>query len=122
MEFLRRRAAEFHDNSKTLLEDGYYALSAFNAEQAVQLELKYFIGSRLGDFPRTHSLVQLFRESIKLCPELETTFENHSTLISLIEDAHIMTRYFDKEYQKEDVSEMVDFYTELEQDVEKCAK
>ena len=74
MDFLKQRAEDFYFTAKNLLEEKRYALSAFCTEQAVQLELKYFTGSRLGDSPKTHNLPELFRESIKLCPELKRVF------------------------------------------------
>jgi len=67
MEFLKIRAQEFRDNAQLIMERDKFALAAFNIEQAVKLELKYFIGSRLGDFPRTHSLKTLFQECLKVC-------------------------------------------------------
>ena len=70
MEFLRDNADAFLRNAEKLLEDGEFKLAAFNSEQAVQLYLKYLIGSKLGDFPKTHSLKRIFRDAGSLCPEL----------------------------------------------------
>jgi HEPN domain-containing protein len=108
--------------AEKLLQDEKYALSAFCVEQAAQMQLKYFIGSRLGDFPKTHGLLRLFKECIKLCPELKEFSEKNTTLISHIEDAYVMSRYYDKEYEEAEVKEMLSFYVHLLPMLERCGK
>ena len=121
MDFLKRRADEFHDMSEKLLPEKKYAMAAFCIEQAIQFEMKYFIGARLGDFPKTHRLLTLLEECIKLCPELSRfSKKENATLVSHIEDAYIMSRYYDKEYREDEVKEMLDFYTSLLQALEEC--
>ena len=122
LEFLKQRAKGFYDVSVFLLNKGDYALSAFNIEQAVQLELKHFIGTRLGDFPKTHSLKILFQECMKLCPSLKDFYEANINLIGEIEDAYIMTRYYETKYEEREVRNMITFYVELSAELEKCKK
>jgi len=122
MDFLKQRASDFSDMAQNLLEEKKYPLSAFCAERAVQLQLKYFIGSRLGDFPKTHSLLQPFRQCIKLCPDLQVFSDKNTTLISHIEDAYVMSRYYDKEYEEVEIKEMLAFYADLLQMLERCRK
>jgi Uncharacterized conserved protein related to C-terminal domain of eukaryotic chaperone, SACSIN len=59
MEFLRERALQFLEMSKTAAERGFYELALFHAEQALQLYVKYLIHRRLSDFPKTHFLRDL---------------------------------------------------------------
>lgn len=122
MEFLKERAKGFYDVAVYLLNKGDYALSAFNIEQAVQLELKHFIGTRLGDFPKTHSLKNLFQECIKLCPTLKDLYEANVNLIGEIEDAYIMTRYYETKYEEREVKNMITFKAQLSPELEKCEK
>ena len=122
MEFLKERARGFYDVAVYLLNKGDYALSAFNIEQAAQLELKHFIGTRLGDFPKTHSLKSLFQECIKLCPTLKEFYEANVNLIGEIEDAYIMTRYYETKYEEREVKNMITFKAQLSPELEKCEK
>ena len=108
--------------SRRSLQEGKYAMCAFCAEEAFQFELKYFIGSRLGDFPKTHGLIVLLQESSKLCPALQEFSEKNTTAISHLEDAYIMSRYYDKEYREEEVKEMLNLYDELASKLGECPK
>lgn len=103
-----------------LLEQGKYEMAAFNLEQAIQFQLKYFIGIRLGQFDKTHLLRSLFRDSIELCPKLRTLYENNIDLIGDIESAYIMSRYFDTKYEEVEVRKMIDFYKILTGALSEC--
>ena len=122
MEFLKERARGFYDVAVYLLNKGDYALSAFNIEQAAHLELKHFIGTRLGDLPKPHSLKSLFQECIKLCPTLKEFYETNVNLIGEIEDAYIMTRYYETKYEEREVKNMITFKAQLSPELEKCEK
>ncbi len=122
MEFLKERAKGFYDVAVFLLDKRDYALSAFNIEQAVQLALKHFIGTTLGDFPKTHSLKTLFQECIKICPSLKDLYEANVNLIGEIEDAYIMTRYYETKYEEQEVRNMITFYAKLPGELEMCKK
>lgn len=122
MAFLKERASGFYEVAVFLLEKGDYALSAFNIEQAVQLELKYFIWKRLGDFPKTHSLKTFFQECVKLCPALKELYESNVNLVGEIEDAYIMTRYYEKEYEEHEIKNMLSFSKILPDELQKRCK
>lgn len=120
MEFLKARAKGFYDVAMFLLTKGDYALSAFNIEQSVQLELKHFIGTKLGDFPKTHGLKTLFQQCVRLCPSLKEFYEINVNLIGEIEDAYIMTRYYETRYEEGEVRNMLAFCSRLPSELEKC--
>jgi HEPN domain-containing protein len=120
LEFLKRRASGFREIAGILFEKKEYELSVFNIEQAVQLEMKYFLGTRLGDYPKTHSLKHLFQESIKLCPDLKSLYERNVNIIGEIENACIMTRYYETSYEKLEISNMLEFHDELILELQKC--
>lgn len=66
-EFLKQRADEFFEGAQHFLKEGKYNLAAFHLEQAVQLNIKYRIYCKLGDWPQLHPLDKLlegFREGI----------------------------------------------------------
>ncbi len=52
--FLKERANEFFEEAQELLKKKKYNLSVFNLEQAIQLWIKYLIGKKIGDWPKTH--------------------------------------------------------------------
>ncbi len=120
MEFLRDNADAFLRNAEKLLEDGEFKLVAFNSEQAVQLYLKYLIGSKLGDFPKTHSLKKLFRDAGSLCPELFKLFEENTPLIGDMEFAYIGARYFPTEYTESEVRQMLQLALKVREIVNEC--
>lgn len=120
MDFLKERSGAFFRGAERYFEEKEYALSAFNVEQAVQLLLKNFLRSHLGDFPKTHSLKILFDDCSKLCPELSKVYDDSVSLISDIEDAYIMARYFDKEYDELEIEKMLQFYRDLTLELVKC--
>jgi Uncharacterized conserved protein related to C-terminal domain of eukaryotic chaperone, SACSIN len=49
---------------------GFFDLSVFHSEQAIQLRLKSFLLEKIGYFSRTHSLITLVEEVSKVSPEL----------------------------------------------------
>jgi DNA primase large subunit len=73
----------------------------------------------LGDFPRSHRLLNLVRECVKLCPELGDLLTRSPTLINHIEDAYVMC--YDKEYEEAEVREMLAFRRELLNELANCA-
>jgi HEPN domain-containing protein len=114
------RSMTFFRGPERHLDEKEYALAAFDVEQAVQLILMDFLGSRLGDFPKAHSLKVLFDGCSKLCPTLAKIYESSVTSVSNIEDAYIMARYFDKDYSEAEVRKMLQFYLDLVAELKKC--
>jgi HEPN domain-containing protein len=108
IDFLKERAREFFEEAKELFKKKRYNLSAFNLEQAIQLFVKYLIGKKLGDWPKTHYLSELVpdlaktyksKEILKFYRENELFFEN-------LEDAYFTSRYFPKKFSENSLSQL----------------
>ena len=100
IEFLKERAKEFFEEAEELLRKKKYNLSAFNIEQAIQLWIKYLIGKKIGDWPKTHYFSELI-------PQLSIAYENEKIMnfykknelfFNNLEDAYFTTRYFPKKF------------------------
>ncbi len=105
MEFLKERALQFLEMSKTAAERGFYELALFHAEQALQLYVKYLIYRRLGDFPKTHFLRDLLDRAVELYGDvcnLGEFIRRHSTVLTLVEHAYITSRYLPFRARRED--------------------
>lgn len=109
LDFLKERAKEFWEVSQYLYEKGKYNLSAFNLEQATQLWLKYLIGIKVGEWPKTHYLNELIEE-------LSRVYENQKILEYLREneiffenlsDSYFTSRYFSKIFSKNLVEKLM---------------
>lgn len=100
IEFLKERAREFFEEAEELLKKKKYNLSAFNLEQSVQLWVKYLIGKKLGDWPKTHyfsELIPQLAEAYEQKKILEFHKENELFFDNL-EDAYFTSRYFPKQF------------------------
>lgn len=99
-DFLKQRAEEFWAEGTRLCREGKYNLAAFHIEQACQLFIKYLIGTKVGDWPRTHSIKELIYELSIVCeePEIEDFFEKNELFFSDLEDAYFTSRYLPKDF------------------------
>ena len=85
------RAKKFEKASEYFFKEDIYDLSAFHVEQTFQLYLKYILAKEIVYFPKTHSISKLFKE------------------LSKIDKMHnILSRYFLREYSKEEVKKMIE--------------
>ncbi len=110
VEILRRRAEKFLENAEHLLESGVYDISAFSAQQSVELYLKYKLFTLVGDYPKTHSLKKLLREIGKVSGNEEKIREfilSNIDRISNLENAYITSRYFPTEFERLEVESMI---------------
>jgi len=105
-EYLKENAEDFLEEARRLLQNGKYKLAAFHTEQAVQLFLKYFLARKVGDFPKTHNLKELFLEAGKDCPKLLELAEGHSSDLHSLTLAYIASRYLPASYGKEEVKKI----------------
>jgi HEPN domain-containing protein len=117
-EFLRERAEKFLKFAKEFFERGEYEFSAFHLEQSVQLFLKHALWKKLGDFEKTHSIMELLDDlkEVSFNPEKIEEFkgENRETIRN-IELAYIESRYFPVPYFKEQIERMLNFVEELKE-------
>lgn len=112
---LRKRAKSFFARARDSLAYGDYDVAVFLAEQALQLYLKSVILEELGDFPRTHSLTFLITQFRKLPQqgELVNLLEKSKTVVRLMEDAYIASRYLPRTYGEEDAKAAVELVEEV---------
>jgi HEPN domain-containing protein len=101
------RAKKFEMAGEHFFKNGIYDLSAFHIEQAFQLYLKYILAKEIGYFPRTHSLSKLFKELSKIDKGFYDFYKKNEIILKDVEDAYILSRYFPREYSKEEVEKMI---------------
>ncbi len=110
LDFLKIRGREFFEEAEGLLQKRRYNLSAFNLEQAFQLWIKYLIGKKIGDWPKTHCVSELIPQLAKVYKEgkiLEFYRENELFFDSL-EDACVTSRYFPKQFTENGVNMLLE--------------
>lgn len=119
--FLKRRALAFLDIARINYEKGYYDLVLFHVEQFLQLYLKYLLFRKIGDYPRTNSLIRLIKDVIKVYKEesVEKLLQENMEALYLLEEAYITSRYLPRQYDKEIAERMLKF-TEKALEVLKC--
>jgi len=102
IEFLRKRAQEFFEEAEILLKKRRCNLSAFNSEQAIQLWIKYLIGKRIGNWPKTYYLSDLVSQLSQAYEKekLLKFFKDNELFFDSLENAYFTPRYFPKEFSK----------------------
>lgn len=108
-EILRVRANEFLMNAEDLFNKGFFDLAAFSIEQYFQLIIKYKLLVKVGYYPRTHSLISLIRELLKIIPQVNVLLEEDEIILTKIEDAYIGSRYLPRRYSRREVEDMLKF-------------
>jgi len=100
IEFLRKRSQEFYENAEELFKEGKYNLSAFNLEQACQLFLKFLIGRKIGEWPKTHYLSELIKELSRAYRKKEILeyFQKNELFFESLTDAYFTSRYLPHEF------------------------
>lgn len=98
--FLKERSIEFWEEGIRLCNEKKYNLSIFNIEQALQLWIKYLIGIKLGDWPKTHYFSELIESLSEVYKneEIVEYYRKNEIFFNNIEDAYFNTRYFPKIY------------------------
>lgn len=113
---IRDRALRMLNSAKKNLIDGDYDIAAFMADQAVQLYLKSVILELTGEMPRTHAIRQLFTiiRTISAKPnDVDMFVSRNRSLLIRLEDTYISSRYFPREYEKEEAEELILFAEEV---------
>jgi HEPN domain-containing protein len=110
IQFLKKRAQEFWEAGKRFFNEGKYNLSAFHLEQAVQLWIKYLIGIKIGDWPKTHYLSELIKELVRAWDERKFLefYQQKELFFDDLEDAYFVSRYFPKEFTQNGVSQLIE--------------
>ncbi|MCD6487905.1 MAG: HEPN domain-containing protein [Desulfurococcales archaeon] len=110
-DFLKRRAKAFLDDARIDFSRGVYDLVLFHVEQFLQLYLKYLLYRKIGDYPKTHSLIRLIREVIKVYGNslLQRFYNENLETLYLLEEAYISSRYLPRQYDKEIAERILEF-------------
>ncbi|MGQ9469689.1 MAG: HEPN domain-containing protein [Nitrososphaerales archaeon] len=109
VEALLARSERFINLAFICIKQGIYDLACFNAQQATQLLLKALTLKKLGYILRTHSVRELIgtlAEQLN-AQELSEYVKIHRLELTVLEDAYISSRYFVKEFTKEDAEECI---------------
>ncbi len=109
LDFLKERAQEFWETAQYLFEKGRYNLSAFNLEQATKLWLKYLIGIKVGEWPKTHYLNELIEEFSRVydTQEILEYYRENEIFFENLSDAYFTSRYFSKVFSKNLVEKLM---------------
>jgi len=110
-EFLKKRAKEFWERSKEDFEKSRFNLTALDVEQAIQLWFKYLIFLKAGDFPKSHYFDILMKELSETyeLKEILQFYQKYALQFRALEDAYISSRYFPKEFNKQEAQTIIDF-------------
>lgn len=107
-DILRGRAFAFLQNAKRLLQEGVYDLSCFSSEQATQLYAKAALLKTIGDYPRTHSIVELLNSiSEAKGRSVKRFLSSHLEKVRLLESTYITSRYTATKFNKDDAERLI---------------
>ena len=111
----RKRALKFEKNAKWNLEQGDYDLAVLHVEQAAQLMLKAKLLELIGDFPKTHNLVQLVKLLYEVSKKEEVAkfLAKNKIRLARLTDAYLFSRYFTREFYREEAEEALSLLDEL---------
>ena len=111
IDFLKRRALEFLACAESDFERESYDLVLFHVEQFLQLYLKHLIYRKIGDFPKTHSIISLFKDVIKIygAKRINGFYKENLETLYLLEEAYISSRYLPREYDREIAERLLEF-------------
>lgn len=83
----------------------------------MQLYLKHLLYRRLGDFPKTHSSTELFKQVIKAydSPATAQFYRENLEMVALLEESYISSRYLPKTYGKDVADKAIAFSSKLKE-------
>lgn len=124
VETLSSKSKKFTNLASICLERELYDLACFNAQQGIQLLLKAFTVKKLGYMPRTHSIRELMGNLAKQLNEedLNEYVKTHRLELTALEDAYISSRYFVKEFAREDAEDCIRIAKEVSELVQRTIK
>jgi len=92
-ELLKNRALGFPRDARMDFENRDYDLVLFHIEQFAQLYSKYLLYKRIGDYPKTHSLLRLLSNLARIYGDcgLRDFIDNYLKGLYLLEEAYMNT-------------------------------
>ncbi len=124
-EILKERAIKFLETAEMLFDKSIYDLSAFNAQQFVELYLKYKLFVVIGEYPKTHSIKRLMKElgkSLKKEVEVIKFLEENIDRISNLENAYITARYIPTEFEGKEAENIIEIAKKIRSFVDKLTQ
>lgn len=111
------KAKGFEDMAKFNFEKKRYDLAMFCLEQASQIYIKAKLLELIGEFPRTHDLVELLRELsvVYKTKEVEKFVDENISSLTKLVDAYITSRYYTRKFYKEEVEEVFSLLSKLKE-------
>ncbi|HOK56547.1 MAG TPA: HEPN domain-containing protein [bacterium] len=108
--FLKERSKEFWNEGVRLYKEGKYNLSVFNIEQAIQLWIKYLIGIKITDWPKTHYFSELIKSLSDVYEKkgIIEYYKKNEIFFNNLEDAYFTTRYFPKNFSKNIANQFIE--------------
>ena len=124
VETLSSKSKKFTNLASICLERELYDLACFNIQQGIQLLLKAFTLEKLGYIPRTHSIRELMGNLSRQLNEedLNEYVKTHRLELTALEDAYISSRYFVKEFAREDAEDCIRIAKEVSELVQRTIK
>jgi len=110
IDLLLKRSKEFLDAAKERFKKESWDLTRFMAEQAIQLFLKAIVLEIGGEFPKTHSIRELFA-MIGFLTGKELKYDRKS--LAFLESAYYNSRYLKFDYNKEDAENAIEITEEV---------
>lgn len=112
-DFLKEKAEGFLADAKYDISQNRWFLAAFHLEQTCQLYLKYCLFKKFGDFPKAHSLNELFEEFKKGFPKktkkIEKIQKDKASVIGDLNQAYITSRYLPVDFTQHQIEKMLEF-------------
>lgn len=122
-DFLKQRAKDFLRDAEFAISEKRWNSAAFYLEQASQLYLKYCLMKTLGDYPKIHSLDELFGELEKAFPQskekIQEIRKKQASVIGDLNQAYITSRYLPVEFNEFQIKNMRKFTNNLIEFLEK---
>jgi len=111
----------FLESARADYARGDYDLVLFHVEQFLQLYLKHLLYRRIGDFPKSNSLIRLIKEVMRVYEEesLRRFYEENLGTLYLLEEAYIASRYLPGQYDRE-IAERILRFAEKSLEVLRC--
>lgn len=108
---LKKRAKAFLEDAEIDFSRNYYDLVLFHVEQFLQLYLKYLLYRKIGDYPKTHSLVRLVKDVYRVYnnDRLRKFYNKNLEVFYLLEEAYISSRYLPRKYDRDIAKRILDF-------------
>ena len=115
VKILLKRSMKFEKNATWNIEQGDYDLAIFHIEQALQLMVKAKLLELVGDFPKTHNVITLIELLCKITKDkrIERFIKENKARLARLVDAYISSRYFIREFYKEEALESLNLLREI---------